>query len=104
MVNIAKSTIDDIVENKTKLQTFLTEIQAYDYIKRHIIRRANLEELDKTAHLWFIRQCCKGISISCPLLMEKCCSCIHLSTQTIIILAHSKLERDDSRGLKIGME
>ena len=68
--NTAKSTIHNIVKNKAKLQTFLTEIQDGDCIKRRcIVRRANLEELDKAVYLWFVQQRCKGTPISGPLLM-----------------------------------
>ena len=48
--NTAKSTVHDIVKNKVKLQTFLTELQDGDCIKkRRIVRRADLEELDKSS-------------------------------------------------------
>ncbi len=70
--NTAKSTIHDIVKNKAKYQAFLTEIQDGDCIKkRRIVRRANLEELDKAVYLWFFQQRCKGTPISGPLLMGK---------------------------------
>ena len=70
--NTAKSTVHDIVKNKVKLQTFLTELQDGDCIKkRRIVRRADLEELDKAVYLWFVQQRCKGTPISGPLLMGK---------------------------------
>ena len=70
--NVGKSTVHDIVKNQAKLQTFLTEIQDGDCIKkRRIVRRANLEALDKAVYLWFVQQRCKGTPISGPLLMGK---------------------------------
>ena len=43
-----KSTINDIVKNEAKLQTFLTEIQDGHCIKKkRIIRDPDLEELDR---------------------------------------------------------
>jgi IS30 family transposase len=57
--NVGKSTVHDIVKNQAKLQTFLTEIQDGDCIKkRRIVRRANLEALDKAVYLWFVQQRC----------------------------------------------
>ena len=59
--NVGKSTVHDIVKNKAKLQTFLTEIQDGDCTKkRWIVIRANLDALDKAVYLWFIQQRCKG--------------------------------------------
>ena len=70
--NVGKSIVHDIVKNKAKLQTFLTEIQDGDCIKkRRIVRRANLDALDKVVYLWFVQQHCKGTRISGPLLMGK---------------------------------
>ena len=65
--NVGKSTVHDIVKNKAKLQTFLTEIQDGDCTKRRIVRRANLDALDKAVYLWFVQQRCKGTPISGPL-------------------------------------
>ena len=59
--NVGKSTVHDIMKNKAKLQTFLTEIQDGDCTKkRRIVRRANLDALDKAVYLWFIQLRCKG--------------------------------------------
>ena len=69
--NVGKSTIHDIVKNKAKLQTFLTEIQDGDCTKGRIIRRPNLDALDKAVYLWFVQQHCKGTLINGPLLMGK---------------------------------
>ena len=70
--NVGKSTIHNMVKNKAKLQTFLMEIQDGDCIKkRQIVRRANLDALDKAVYLWFIQQRCKGTPISGLLLMGK---------------------------------
>ena len=42
--NVGKSTVHDMMKNKAKLQTFLTEIQDGDCIKKkRIVRRANLQ-------------------------------------------------------------
>ena len=50
--NVGKSTVHDMVKNKAELQTFLTEIQDGDYIKkRRIVRRASVEALDKAVYL-----------------------------------------------------
>ena len=55
-LNVAKSTSHDIVKNEAKLQTFLTEIQDSNCIKkRRIVRRADLEALDKAIYLWFVQ-------------------------------------------------
>ena len=71
-LNVAKSTSHDIVKNEVKIQTFLTDIQDSDCIKkRRIVRRADLEALDKAVYLWFVQQRCKGTPISGPLLMGK---------------------------------
>ena len=48
-----------MMTNKAKLQTFLTEIQDGDHIKRRIVTRANLDALDKAVYLWFVQQRCK---------------------------------------------
>ena len=60
-LNVGKSTVHDMVKNKAKLhQTFLTEIQDGDCIKKkRIVRRANLDALDKAVYLWFVQQRCK---------------------------------------------
>ena len=59
-LNVGKSTVQDMVKNKAKLQTFLTEIQDGDCIKKKwIVRRANLDALDKAVYLWFVQQRCK---------------------------------------------
>ena len=53
--NTAKSTVHDIVKNEAKLKKFLAEVQEGDCVKkRQIVRRANLEELDKAVYLWFV--------------------------------------------------
>ena len=58
--NVGKSTVHDMMKNKAKLQTFLTEVQDGDCIKkRRIVRRANLYALDKAVYLWFVQQRCK---------------------------------------------
>ena len=68
----SKSTIHDIVNTQDKLQTFLTEIQDGGCINnRRIVRRANLQPLDKAVYLWFVQLHCKGTPISGPLLMAK---------------------------------
>lgn len=70
--NKAKSTVHDIMKNKTKLTTFLTEIEDGACVKkRRIVRRAHLEKLDKAVYLWFVQQRCKGTPVSGPLLMGK---------------------------------
>ena len=70
--NVGKSTVHNIVKNKAKLETVLTEIQDGDCTKkRQFVRRANLDALDKAVYLWFVQQRCKGTSISGPLLMGK---------------------------------
>ena len=70
--DVGKSTVHDIVKNKAKLQTFLTDIQEGDCIKkRKVVRRSDFQELDKAVYLWFIQQRCKGTPISGPLLMSK---------------------------------
>ena len=56
-LNVGKSTVHYMVKNKAKLQTFLTEIQDGDCIKKkRIVRRANLDALDKAVYLWFVQQ------------------------------------------------
>ena len=66
LFNIGKSTIQDIIKNEYKLQTFLTEVQDGDSIKkRRIIRWSDYDELDKAVFLWFVQQRCKG---------KNCCS------------------------------
>ena len=51
-MNLPKSTVHDIVKNKTKLQTFLTEIQEGDCIKKKkVVRRSDFKELDKAVSL-----------------------------------------------------
>ena len=59
--NVGKSTVHGMMKNKAKLQTFLTVIQDGDCInkKRQIVRRANLDALDKAVYLWFVQQRCK---------------------------------------------
>ena len=70
--NTAKATVHGIVKSKDKLRAFVTEIQDGDCIKKRcIVRRANLEELDKAVYLWLVQQCFKGNPISGPLLMGK---------------------------------
>ena len=70
--NMLKSTVHDIVKNKEKLRSFLTEVQEGDCIKkRRVVRRADLDKLDKAVYLWFVQQRCKGTPISGPLLMGK---------------------------------
>ena len=67
-----KSTVHDIVKSKEKLKAFLKEIEDGSCVKkRRIVRRANLEDLDKAVYLWFVQQCCKGTPISGTLLMGK---------------------------------
>ena len=59
--NVGRSTIHDIVKNEAKLQQFMTEIEDGECIKkRRIVRRADLQELDKAVYLWFVQQRCKG--------------------------------------------
>ena len=71
-INVGKSTVHNIVKKKAKNQTFLTEIQEGHCIKkRRIVRRTNIDALDKAVYLWFVQQCCKGAPISGPLLMGK---------------------------------
>ena len=67
-----KSTVYDIVKSKEKLKAFLKEIEDGSCVKkRRIVRRANLEDLDKAVYLWFVQQRCKGTPISGTLLMGK---------------------------------
>ena len=64
LFNIGKSTVHDIIkneDNEDKVQTFLTEVQDSDSIKkRRIVRRSDYDELDKAVFLWFVQQRCKG--------------------------------------------
>ena len=51
LFNIGKST-DHKINNEGKLQTFLTEVQNGDSIKkRRIVRRSDYDELDKAVFL-----------------------------------------------------
>ena len=51
-LNIGKSTDHDKIKNEGKLQTFLTEVQDGDSIKkRRIVRRSDYDELDKAVFL-----------------------------------------------------
>ena len=55
LFNIGKSTDHDKIKNEGKLQTFLTEVQDGDSIKkRRIVRRSDYDELDKAVFLWFV--------------------------------------------------
>ena len=55
----SKSTIHDIGNTQDKLQTFLTEIQDGGCINnRRIVRRANLQPLDKAVYMWFVQLRC----------------------------------------------
>ena len=66
LFNIGKSTVHDIIKNEDKLQTFLTEVQDGDSIKkRRIVRRSDYDELDKAVFLCFVQQRYKG---------KNCCS------------------------------
>ena len=50
--DVGKSTVHDIVKNKAKLQTFLTDIQEGDCIKkRKVVRRSDFQELDEAVYL-----------------------------------------------------
>ena len=50
--NIGKSTDHDKIKNEGKLQTFLTEVQDGDSIKRRrIVRRSDYDELDEAVFL-----------------------------------------------------
>ena len=52
LFNIGKSTDHDKIKNEGKLQTFLTEVQDGDSIKkRRIVRRSDYDELDKAVFL-----------------------------------------------------
>ena len=52
LFNIGKSTDHDKIKNEGKLQTFLTEVQDGDSIKkRRIVRRSDYHELDKAVFL-----------------------------------------------------
>ena len=55
-LNVGKSTVHNMVKNKAKFQTFLTEIQDGDCIKK---KRIVLDALDKAVYLWFVQQRCK---------------------------------------------
>ena len=58
---VGKSTVADIMKNKDKLQAFHDEVQDMDGLKkRKIVRRADLEKLDRSMYFWFIQQRCKG--------------------------------------------
>ena len=51
----------DIVKSESKLRSFMKEIEDGDCIKkRKIVRRADLDLVDKAVYLWFIQQRCKG--------------------------------------------
>ena len=64
--NIGKYTVLDIIKIEEKLQTFLTEVQDGDSIKKtRIVRRSDYDELDKAMFLWFVQHRCKG---------KNCCS------------------------------
>ena len=53
-------------DNEDEVQTFLTEVQYGDSIKkRRIVRSSGYDELDKAVFLWFVQQRCKG---------KNCCS------------------------------
>ena len=60
LFNIGKSIVHDIIkneDNEDKMQTFLTEVQDGDSIKkRRIVRRSDYDELDKAVFLWFVQQ------------------------------------------------
>ena len=61
LFNIGKSTVHDIIKNEDKVQTFLTEVQDGDSIKkRRIVKRPDYDELDKTVFLWFVQPRYKG--------------------------------------------
>ena len=58
---VGKSTVHDIVRNQDKLQTFHSEVQDAEGLKkRRIVRRADFDKLDKAVYLWFVKQRCKG--------------------------------------------
>ena len=48
------------MKNKDKIQAFHDEVQDMDGLKkRKIVRRADLEKLDRAMYFWFIQQRCK---------------------------------------------
>ena len=52
LFKIGKSTDHETIKNEDKLQTFLTEVQDGDSIKkRRIVRRSDYDELDKAVFL-----------------------------------------------------
>ena len=69
--DIGKTTVHDIMKSEAKLQTFSTEIQEGDCIKkRKIVRRSAFDELDKAVYLWFVQQRCKGKNTAIAITMH----------------------------------
>lgn len=77
---IGKSTLKDILSNKTKLRDFCTISEDRDIARRHTMRGASLKELDTTLHSWFIEKRAQGMPVTGPLLIEKAKS-IHKDLQ-----------------------
>ena len=50
---------NDVYLTMFYVTTFLTDFQDGDCIKKWIVRRANLDALDKAVYLWFVQQRCK---------------------------------------------
>lgn len=60
-VGVGKSTVHDIVKSYEKLKSFQGEVQEAESLKkRRIVRRADLDKLDKAVYLWFVQQRCQG--------------------------------------------
>jgi hypothetical protein len=68
---VPKSTVGDIWKDREKIQNYVLSSDCPSVSKkRHIIREAKFEDLEKALVTWFMQQCSKGAPVSGPLLKE----------------------------------
>lgn len=103
---VPKSTVGDIWKDREKIQNYVLSSDCPSVSKkRHIIREAKFEDLEKALVTWFMQQCSKGAPVSGPLLKEKA---LQLSIPFIqkvqAVPSHLWLAIDGFPTLFLGME
>jgi len=72
LCSLPKSTVGDIWKDREKIQNHVSSSDCPSFAKRrHIVREAHFEKLDKACYLWFLQQRSKGAPVSGPVLKEK---------------------------------
>ena len=72
LYSLPKSTVGDIWKDREKMQNHVSSSDCSSFAKRrHIVREAHFEKLDKACNLCFLQQRSKGAPVSGPELKEK---------------------------------